>query len=261
MDTENAEAVNSRISRLANRVTLSNALAVLSLFVAVAAVYYTRDQAQMAAEANRISKEANDRAAGRVGANLEIVGMTNPDTAPAALRVDVGDGGQVLAIRYRTVDDLLEYNPCVFVKNAGPDPIDTIRVQVTTDRQFMDLLGLPLHRDLVRGKALLRQIETQEFPLHSKLLPKHEIGLPISRCLLGQMLQVDGKIDQTAYAIFNIRLSAKIAGGSTFDPIENGRMLYASFAWSIGGFPAEKCKAVMAEFQPRFVMPPPKLDK
>jgi hypothetical protein len=191
----------------------------------------------------QLQREANDRAAGRIGAKLEIVRMEpRPDTFKHLFEKVHPEVDESVA-HFKTVDDLLRLNPGVLVRNTGDEIIDGLRVE-TQERWVRDLdPGVPAGS--VPGyKPLLEPSQREDYVLSEKLKPGDVAFIPVAKPLLKSVLQaqVPSKSDRKHHAFFEVRCYGRAAGAPTFERAQQDENIHLVFCWFPAEFSEEACK-------------------
>lgn len=220
-------------------------LGVFALLMGGLSVYYYRQQAVAA-------KEANDRVSGRIGAKLQLVdSIPNTETLPLEKRKPIF-GTQYTTAYVDNSDTLRDLRMRVVLKNIGEEAIDTIRLSVKCERGFgvkdqFKLIG----NQVSKGPFSTDSYSKEDFVLDQKLNPTEVILVPLSKGMLTQMLEVQwgADVDDERYGEFVIKPSAKIVGGTSFDGIYDDTELTVRLLWSPKGFEEEKCRKLIDRMQ------------
>lgn len=208
----------------------------VSLVVATLSLVVSFQQGQ-------VSKEANDRAAGRIVPRFEIVKLVpHPDKLrPLFQPVHPADGTSLA--HFRHVDDLLSFDPSLVVRNTGDEQIDSIRVETQELRVTLIEAGVPAER-VPTFRPLLSPVHREDYTLSERFKPGQTATVPVSRPLLRALLQAQVQPDSDVKhaGLFEIRCFARCVGGTVYERADRNEGNHVDFCWYPKGFKEDGCK-------------------
>ena len=102
------------------------------------------NSARSAAEANALTKQAQDRAAGKVRAQFALIDEQKKEPNRLKDFMRKQDGYDNKVFRIENVEELIRWMPYVVVRNTGTDPIDAIKIDIDLGlTQLVVFLPLP----------------------------------------------------------------------------------------------------------------------
>lgn len=189
-------------------------------------------------------KETNDRQAGRIGAKFEFVKVLPFPTDVKEFYEEIFPFGGTVAPRFKSVDELMAFNPRVVVKNNGDENIEEVRIEV--QRVFsvsVNPTRAPGDNVFVEN-PLGEPTEIEKFVLSEKLRPGESATVPYGRAFLRDIMRVQNpeKKDWKHVAKYEVRCYGRAVGATAFDVAERRDFSWQAFAWLPSGFSEEKCK-------------------
>jgi hypothetical protein len=218
-----------------------------------------REQRVIMAEGQDLNQKIFDRAAGKVQARLRFEDYKpRLEELPEARKIRGKEHFE--AVRVKSLDDLIDLNPRISVRNVGSEPIDVLRVET----QFT-VGGWSCGEDTFRlvegGPWMLKEAEQEDHPLTKKLLPGQRADVSIAHGLVAQMLaaQMPSQLGQEHLGRFHVKCYARLVGASAFDEAERSATLRLVLHWVPAQLPPDKCKHFLANFKPAVDLntPPP----
>jgi hypothetical protein len=239
---------------------LNLGVAVAAVFIAGGVAVYTHWQTDAANQSAKAAKtqadaalEANARAGGRLQANLVLLdSIPNSETLPQELRKKIA-GTDFTTAYLPDVDRLIKLNPRIVLRNAGDEPVETIRITVAYEGWSINERNFFAFR--LRdgeGPIIAEQVHKDDHVLDQKLQKNEVVTIPLTKGLLHQMLQGQQGEPATSdcFGEFRVRASGKVAGGVGLDGLRDDMLLRLRLLWTPAGFKEEKCRPILDRFQP-----------
>ena len=145
-------------------------------------------------------------------------------------------------------DDLKKFNPRMFVKNTGEEPIDAIRIEGK-----VRLVGARLNDELLKREFASQvswwhdRVESRDFQLGRKLSPGDTASVPLARSFAGLFAHLQLKTPSPAehIGVFELFCSGRLVGATAFDPATRGTGISIRLIWTPSGFTPEACRALI----------------
>lgn len=216
--------------------------------VALFGLYEARESRLIADKALAAVNLQNDRAAGLTRAKLALHGYSPRDDQIRVNLVEVNKDGTA-GVKLKNVDGLKSYNPRVFVKNVGDEPVDAIRVAAK-----VLVVGAKVNDEKAKSEmtALTSwwhdRTETVDYPLPRKLFKDEVASIPLFKPVLGQLMFIQLSQPQSGdhYGLFQFRYFGKLVGAQAYDPMPDGSETMMQFSWTPSTFTPDACKGHIA---------------
>lgn len=216
------------------RISLSLAVAGLSMLISLSSAYFAYRSANESAEANAISRAAQDRAAGKVQARFEFV---DEDRDPIHLKkyMRKQDGYDRDVFRIESVDELIRWGPRVTIKNTGTEPIDAIKADINYVIGSAYGVGV---KQLYPVPYVMNEISSHEAVNFGKLMPGKAAQVTLSSLLLRQISRMNWKDygEKDHHGVFTVEVYCRLVGSTSYDKMEEKRPKVFEFHWRPAGF-------------------------
>ncbi|MFO0938979.1 MAG: hypothetical protein U0798_20950 [Gemmataceae bacterium] len=198
------------------KIATEKVVMIVSLLIAFFSLLYAYIQ-------TNLTKEANDRAAGRIGAKLELIRMEPNSSKFKHLFQPVHPGGDESVAHFQSVDELLTLSPGVTVKNTGDEIIESLRIE-TKELIVYNLEPGKKNDVFPIFRPIMEPVQREDYILSEKFKPGEtafvHIGKPLTKTIL--QAQEPGKPDWKHYTIIEVRCYGKVAGSPTYERAKNG---------------------------------------
>lgn len=187
------------------------------------------------ATANKLTKIAQDRAAGKVQAQFELLedNLGKPQSPKEFMRKR--EGFDEITFRIESGDELIQWSPYIRLKNTGTEPIEAIKIDVT------HLLYAAYGKDVKQiypEPKFFNDSTNYEATNFGKLMPGQTATIAISSLLVSLMSRNDWKdyADKDRCSIFRIEASCRLVGSQSYDQLPATKARRLEFDWKPGGF-------------------------
>lgn len=209
---------------------------VISIIVSTASAVFTYSSAREAAEANALTRQAQDRAAGKVRAKFEFV--PDPDDKdssrfkPFVRKQDAYDN---LVFRIENVDELIRWGPAFVIKNTGTEPIDAIKVDI--DYVVGSAYGRNV-RQLEPTPFVMNDVTSYEATSFGKMLPGQTARVSVGPMLLQQLTEFKWQdfAEKDHNGVFSVDVKCRLVGATSYDQVDRNQRRVFEFHWRPAGF-------------------------
>lgn len=221
-------------------------LALLSLIVAWLSHSEAVESRKIAEKAQALAQQTYDRSAGKVPAKLAVTGFSPERVVVPDIYREAKNGE--LDVVLTGTEDLKKFNPRLFVKNTGDEPIDAIRIEGK-----VRLVGAALKEENLKREFASQvswwhdRIDSREIQLGRKLSPGETASIPLVKSLASQLghlqLKTPSPVDHVG--IFEFHCSGRLVSANAFDPASGGTGISIRVVWIPTGFTQEACRALI----------------
>lgn len=219
-------------------ISWSLVLAGFSIFLSLASAWFAYRSAKEAAEANAISRAAQDRNAGKVQARFKFVEENTIDPNRVKQFMRKKDGFDQQVFRIDNVDELSRWAPYVRIKNSGVEPIDAIKIDVEFALGGAYGVGV---QQINPVPITYSEVSSHEATTFGKLMPGRTAKIELAPLLVQQISRANLQ-DFSAkdhLGIFPVKVYCRLVGSSSYDRMEKDNTMSFGFHWRPAGFKPE----------------------